>query len=88
MGNIAFANSAHCHSRAHCRACRSDTAWRTAVGAPDECPHGIRGLGDIVERLAKPIARALGLPCLDEHNRLRPDSPCAKRRNALNKATL
>jgi len=85
---IAFADSAHCHSRAHCRACRSDPAWRAAVGAPDECPHGVRGLGDIVELLAKPIAKALGLPCLDKHNRLRPESPCAKRRNALNRATL
>ena len=85
---LGFSDSAHCRSRAHCRACRSDPAWRTAVGAPEECPHGVRGLGDIVEHLAKPIARALGLPCLDERSRLRPDSPCAKRRNAMNRATL
>ena len=89
MGNnIIFADSGHCRSRAHCRACRSDPAWRASVGAPDECPHGIRGLGDIVERLAKPIARVLGLPCLDESSRLRPGSPCAKRRDRLNAASL
>jgi hypothetical protein len=46
----------------------------------------IRGVGDIVERLAKPIARALNLPCLDKTTHaLRPESPCAKRRDALNK---
>jgi hypothetical protein len=86
--NNTFLDSFTCRSRAHCRTCRSDPAWRSAVGAPDECPHGIRGLGDLVELLAKPIAKALGLPCLDERSRLRPDSPCAKRRNALNRATL
>jgi hypothetical protein len=85
---IAFSNSVHCHSRAHCRACRSDPAWRASVGAPDECPHGIRGLGDIVEALAKPVAKALNLPCLDEQKKLRPESPCAKRRNFLNKISL
>ena len=45
------------------------------------------GLGDIIERLAKPIAVALRLPCLDENKNLRPESPCAKRRDALNKLT-
>lgn len=45
-----------------------------------------RGLGDLVERVAKPIAKALRLPCLDENHNLRPESPCAKRRDRLNKA--
>lgn len=45
----------------------------------------IRGLGDIVERAVKPIAKMLRLPCLDKDGTLRPASPCAKRRNALNK---
>lgn len=85
---VAFVDTAHCHSRAHCRACRSDPSWRAAVGAPDECPHGVKGLGDIVEMIAKPIAKALRLSCLDEANKLRPASPCAKRRNRLNAATL
>lgn len=45
----------------------------------------LRGLGDVVERLAKPIAKALNMPCLDENKNLRPESPCAKRRDALNR---
>lgn len=44
----------------------------------------LRGLGDVVERIAKPIARALNMPCLDENRQLRPESPCAKRRDAMN----
>jgi len=43
------------------------------------------GLGDLVERIAKPFARAIGADCLDEHGALKPDSDCAKRRDALNK---
>jgi len=41
-------------------------------------------IGDVVEALAKPIAKALRLSCLDENSRLRPGSPCAKRRDRLN----
>ena len=41
-------------------------------------------LGDKVERFAKPIAKALRLPCLDENDELLPESPCAKRRDRLN----
>jgi len=43
------------------------------------------GLGDRIERMVKPIAVALRLPCLDEEQRLKITSPCAKRRDALNK---
>jgi hypothetical protein len=43
-----------------------------------------RGLGDFVEKLVKPIAKALRLPCLDAEGKLRPESGCAKRRDALN----
>jgi hypothetical protein len=46
------------------------------------------GLGDIVERIAKPIAKALHMKCLDENNKLRPESPCAKRRDKLNKIRI
>lgn len=46
----------------------------------------IRGLGDVVEKLAHPIAVALKLPCLDQTGTLKPESPCAKRRDALNRA--
>jgi hypothetical protein len=42
------------------------------------------GLGDLVERAVKPIAVAMKLPCLDKEKRLRPDSPCARRRDRLN----
>jgi hypothetical protein len=41
-------------------------------------------LGDLVERLAHPIAVALKLPCLDALGRLRKGSPCDLRRQLLN----
>jgi len=44
-----------------------------------------QGLGDRIERLAKPIAKALRLPCLDKTGNLKPESGCAKRRDAMNK---
>lgn len=44
-----------------------------------------RGLGDLVERIAKPFAVALKMPCLDENKQLKPESPCAKRRDFLNR---
>jgi hypothetical protein len=55
------------------------------IGQTDRLPHPKRHLGDIVEGLVKPIAAALGLPCLDEKGELRPESGCAKRRDALNR---
>jgi len=58
------------------------------MGAPDVCPFEKKGLGDTIERIAKPIARALGLPCLDENGELRPESGCAKRKQLLNNLTL
>ncbi len=57
-------------------------------GAYTKCAPGtprIRGLGDIVERIAKPIAQALGIPCHGTDGRLKPESPCAKRRDAMNR---
>jgi hypothetical protein len=42
------------------------------------------GLGDWVERMAKPVAKLLKLPCLDENGNLKADSGCAKRRKGLN----
>jgi hypothetical protein len=42
-------------------------------------------LGDAVASIATPIARSLQLPCIDpQTQQLRPDSPCAKRQEALN----
>jgi hypothetical protein len=43
------------------------------------------GLGDRIERAVKPVARALRLKCLDEAGNLKPDSGCAKRRDAFNR---
>ena len=43
------------------------------------------GLGDIVEMLAKPVARILKMDCLDKDGKLKPESGCAKRRHALNR---
>ena len=91
---MSFLDSSHCRSRIHCGSCRTDPAWRSRVGAPEECPHGLtretlplRGLGDVVEKLAHPVARAIHWPCLDrETDTLKPNSPCAKIRNALNKS--
>jgi hypothetical protein len=41
-------------------------------------------LGDKIESLVKPIAKALKLPCLDGKGKLKPSSPCAKRRDKIN----
>lgn len=50
-------------------------------------PKKLRGLGDLIHRIALPIAKALKLGCVDPAtNQLRPESPCAKRREQLNKA--
>lgn len=48
-----------------------------------------RGLGDIISSVATPIAAALHLPCVDPTTKqLRPESPCAKRKAALNRIQL
>ena len=47
----------------------------------------MKGLGDAVAAVATPIARAMGLPCIDPVTKqLKPESGCAKRKAALNKA--
>ena len=54
---------------------------------PRLIPEEPRGLGDVVETVFKPIARALGADCIDpESQTLKPESGCAKRRDNLNKA--
>src|SRR5207245_1071022 len=46
----------------------------------------MRGLGDVVERMAAPIANALKLDCHDkETGELKKESPCGKRKDKLNK---
>lgn len=47
------------------------------------------GLGDLVGKVATPIARALKMPCIDPAtNDLRPESGCAQRKKMLNKIQL
>lgn len=47
----------------------------------------MRGLGDMVAKIAKPVAKLLRLDCLDNKTGdLKPKSPCAQRRDKLNKA--
>lgn len=43
-----FTSTPHCLIRAHCAACRTNSEWRKIVGAPDECPHGVKDPGNIV----------------------------------------
>jgi hypothetical protein len=47
------------------------------------------GLGDKLHKVAAPIGRAIGWPCIkkDGTTDLIPGSPCAKARDALNKLT-
>lgn len=92
-----WTKSGACKSRRHCKACRTSLAFRESVvknkldDNPEfACPHGftadhLPGLGDKVEAAVKPMAKALKLPCLDEQGNLKPESGCAKRRDALNK---
>ena len=63
--------------------------WRTGKPVdsitPTKTPK--TGLGDAIASVATPIARILGLPCVDPITKqLKPDSLCAKRKAALNRA--
>lgn len=43
------------------------------------------GLGDVVSKVATPIASTLKMSCIDETTKqLKPDSPCARRKKSLN----
>jgi len=53
-----FTDSPECLCRAHCRACRTVTAWRISAGAPDDCPHGV-SIDDLPE-IRNPGAIAAG----------------------------
>jgi len=70
----------------HCADCRSGLH-----GYPLECPHGYTKeklpvlLGDAIAKVATPVARVLGLPCVDKTTgKLKSQSGCAKRRAWLN----
>ncbi|MEI6036094.1 MAG: hypothetical protein WCS65_17655 [Verrucomicrobiae bacterium] len=77
-----------CASIAHdpCAACQHGKWGAYRRCAPEAAPSPIRGLGDVVETAARPIAKLLGIPCHDKDGRLKEGTPCAKRRDALNKA--
>lgn len=68
--------------RVHCANC---LAGKGILKEGETCPSP-PGLGDKVEAWAKPIAKALGLGCLDKSGKLKPQSGCAKRRDMLNRA--
>jgi len=55
------------------------------IGQTEKLPQPKRGLGDLIEAAVKPIAVALKLDCLDQQQKLKPESPCAQRRDRLNK---
>ena len=62
--------------------------FRKQLGATLPCSAGgpwRPGLGDLIGKVATPIARVLGLSCIDPKTKdLRPASPCAKRKAWLN----
>jgi hypothetical protein len=54
-----------------------------------DVPKSTVGLGDLVHSVALPIARAVGMDCVDKAtNDLKPGSPCAHRQDFLNKVQL
>lgn len=78
-----------------CAYCRKNPEKRAKFGAPDICPEGWTadklpvGLGDLASKVLTPIARALGLPCVDKQTgQLKPSSPCGKRKAALNSVVV
>jgi len=88
-----FGERAHIRNCAICGHCRPDPTSAITIPALVAPPFPekelrLPGLGDRVEKILKPIAVALGSDCLDEHHNLKPDSGCAKRRDALNALTL
>ncbi len=84
-----FGERAHVFNCGICGYCRPDP--NSTIGLPPLSPAVVAstvssrpGLGDLVERAVKPIARLIRSDCLDEHDNLKPDSGCAKRRDWLN----
>ncbi len=69
-----------------CQGC-PQRVYHEHADCDQETPEHLRGLGDVVHAVALPIARILRLPCVDPATKkLRPESPCAARRNKWNKA--
>ncbi len=69
-----------------CAACPL-RVWHAMGDCERDQTDRMRGFGDAIHVVALPIARILRLPCVDSATKqLRPDSPCAGRVTALNKA--
>ncbi len=77
-------------SAEHCAWCQKmgHERFREQLGATLPCSAGgpwRPGLGDLVSMVATPVARVLGLPCVDRTTgKLKAGSPCGKRRDWLN----
>lgn len=74
----------------HCDWCQTHEEWRQQTGTTFPCGDSrgpFPGLGDKIETLVKPIAKALNSPCLDSNSKLKPKSPCAKARDFINRVT-
>jgi len=90
-----WTESKACQSRAFCQQCRKDEKFRQKIVANGQmperdfvCPWGADdGLGTWLEKVFKPIAKALKMKCLDEQGKLKPKSKCAERRDKLNALT-
>ena len=54
-----FVDSPNCKSRVHCVSCRTSAQWRAGFNAPEVCPVDMRGMGEVIARIAQPIARAI-----------------------------
>ena len=54
----------------------------------NKCPRydgPVRGLGDVIHKVALPIAKAIKADCVDKDTgHLKPESPCQKKREKLN----
>jgi hypothetical protein len=81
--NKLFGQRAHVFNCDICAFRQPDPA--SAVTIADAPDRGF-GLGDLVEKIVKPIARIIKSDCLDKKEDLVAGSPCAKRRDALNRA--
>jgi hypothetical protein len=79
---MTWTSTIHCRSRAHCRACRTDPAWRAQAGAPDVCPIGLPiDAKDGYPAILKPQASSLkpAVPLCSHQERtaeLVPHRPC------------
>ena len=74
----------HFTDEAHARLRQQYNPTSSFILHPSSLPQ--RGLGDLVHKVAGPIGRAVRWPCMkgDGTIELKPGSPCARARRALN----